>query len=402
MEEIKKDIEKAVLFTLSPFANTELIAQIKNWNYVIDFLYSRKLAGRFYRQLKQTSYLSQIPSFIEEKLEQIYHFFAIKNQLYLNELEKVWKALEQEKIFLLVLKGTSLLLKKFYQLGERYQIDIDFFVADGDREKIRQILKPLRYFPVYHSDHSWWSEDHYVLGEGGVRDVFMVSLEFHWDFKPLNQKFNQDLKELFKANWDWVDFKGNKYRVPSSELQFYQSAIHGCAYHPFDSAYFWSTLLDLSVILAKEKLDYDFIIEVAKKHSLSEQLAIIFYILWQKLGLGEELWQKISHQIKIKNIVQKTSELLWQVFLSPYPISFANISLVLSKSSLKEKLKAISELLGVSSGVGVAVSEKKLTVKRPSVIEKLKNRTRVLTKDFIKLSINIARLYRKTGFKPIP
>mgnify|MGYP000489319100 CR=1 FL=1 len=200
-----------------------------------------------------------------------------------------------------------------------------------------------------------------------------------------------------------MSHNGLNYRIPTAELQFYQSAIHGSVYHPFDTGYFWSSLLDMVVILSKARLDFKFILEMALKQNLSEYLAIMIYIVWKKLGLGEEFWRKIKEEISTSiQQIEKIGELIWEVFLNPYPISFVNLSLLLSKTSLSTKLKALFELLGLSKGVKVVVEEKEISQARPSFISKLTNRLKILDFDLIRLMVNMARLYRKTNFTPIP
>jgi len=402
-QNLQAEIEKAVLFALCPSEEPALLQSISNWEEVSRFLISRKLAGRFFHRLRANSCLELVPEPFALELEKAYQLFVIKNKLFLEELERIWKALKKEINQIMIFKGIGLLLSGFYQLGERYQVDIDFLVSDYPREKLCFLVQELDYIPTEHSDQFWWSEEHFVLkGSRGAGDVFSVFLEFHWEFKPINHTSGRELVWALFNHQEIIDRQNQRYVVPNPEMQFYLSAIHGSAFHPFDSSYFWVSLMDLSTISSQKKLNLDLIIPLAQTQGLTEHLGIMIYLLWEKLGGEESIWEKFQQALEQKKLVIKTAQKLWEAFLKPQPLSLTNLSLLLAKTSWKEKLKALKEFSGLSSGEEIKAEEKTITFQRPSFFNLFKRRLKLLAdKEFLSLIWQMARFYRKTDFRPI-
>ena len=400
--ELKKEIENAVLFALYRSPEPEFLKNISRWDEVCRFLISRKLAGRFFHRL-QNSNQSLVPESVYSKLKQVYQLFAVKNQLFLKELERIWSYLEKEIDELMIFKGMGLIISGFYHIGERYQVDMDFLVNNFPREKLRSLVPELGYLSVQHSDQFWWSEEHFLLkGSKGAGDLFSVFLEFHWDFKPINQTSGKELVEALLSNQERIEREGRTYVIPTAEIQFYLSAIHGSALHPFDSSYFWVSLMDLSTIASKVSLNQSLILDLAKKQRLIEHLAVMIYLIGKKLGVEVPIWERLQESLDQNELIEKTAEKIWQAFLRPEPLSLANFSLLMAKTPWREKIKALKEFAGISRGEKVEVENKSITAPRPQLLRALRRRFQLLNnKEFISLVWQMAKFYRKTNFRPI-
>ncbi len=400
--ELKKEIENAVLFALYRSPEPEFLKNISRWDEVCRFLISRKLAGRFFHRL-QNSNQSLVPESVYSELKQVYQLFAVKNQLFLKELERIWSYLEKEIDELMIFKGMGLIISGFYHLGERYQVDMDFLVNNFPREKLCSLVQELGYLSVQHSDQFWWSEEHFLLkGSKGAGDLFSVFLEFHWDFKPINQTSGRELVEALLSNQERIEREGRTYVIPTAEIQFYLSAIHGSALHPFDSSYFWVSLMDLSTIASKVSLNLDLILDLAKKQRLIEHLAVMIYLIGKKLGVEVPIRERLQESLDQNELIEKTAEKIWQAFLSPEPLSLANFSLLMAKTPWREKIKALKEFAGISRGEKVEVENKSITAPRPQLLRALRRRFQLLNnKEFISLVWQMAKFYRKTNFRPI-
>jgi len=399
VEIFKDQLENAVVFALAPTPDPLLIDRVNNWRAVVEFMVNSKLAGIFFRKLQSSHLLQLIPETEAERLRQFYYFTALKNKVLLSELARIQGVLTGRDVPLVVLKGASLLLTRVCQMGERYQADLDFLVKDMERQDLRKLLEVEGYIPVEHSDRSWWSEEHFIKrGSQFGDDVFTVFLEFHWTFRPLNRGQGQELARSIFESARSVKYAGQSYQVPSLSLQFYQAAIHGSAYHPFDSAYFWVSLSDLSA-LAREAFDPQPVIELAEKHRMLEHLGVMSWILSSNLGLASGLWEAVAQKTPgLKPVMEETGQALWHGLLNPAPISFANLIYLFSRASFASKLHAFWELSGMARGERVEVMGKSIKARRTGFFRLFASRLRKLNREFLRMVWQMARFYRSIGF----
>ncbi len=396
--QLKNEIESAVLFTLQKDVNARQLPTIENWPAVCDFLVSRKLAGRFYRHAQTQDLLGLIPEAERESLRQFYHLTAIKNKVLFTELKRVWEGLESPLVNLVLLKGASLILRGVYLPGERYQNDLDFLVRGVEKPELRKQISGLNYHYVQHADQQDWSEENYVLeGSKGAGDVFTVFLEFHWTFRPINRSGGQILARDLWAGAEELRSDGRSYRIPSAELQFYQAGLHGSAHHPFDSGYFWVALMDLSALSEKLTLNPSAIIAFAESQGLAEHLGIMSYLLANKLGLLPELWEQLAgRNAQSRTLIEQTAQKIWQALLNPRPVSLSHIIYLFAPTEAKNKRKAILELAGLRKhGDAVSVDGVHLANPRPGFFYLLSHRVRALDWEFLKLVWQVAKFYRR-------
>jgi len=397
---LKGELENAVVFGLGQKADPALIDQVNNWRAVSEFMVNSKLAGVFFRKLQSARLLQVVPDTELERLRQFYYFTALKNKVLLSELGRIREVFAGRNVPLVLLKGASLLLTGAYQMGERYQADLDFLVQGMEREELRSLLKSVGYVPVEHSDRRWWSEEHFIKsGSKGADEIFSVFLEFHWTFRPLNRGRGDELAQAILGQTVSANYRGQSYQVPSQSLQFYQAAIHGSAYHPFDSAYFWVSLADLSA-LAGKAVDHQLLTNLAEKQGMLEHLGVMCWILSAKLGFAPGLWESAANKNPgLKPVLEKTGQAAWRGLLSPTPISFANLIYLFSRTSLASRARALLELAGLARGERVEVQGKSLKAPRTGFFSQLAARLRKLDREFIRLVWQMARFYRNIRFR---
>ncbi len=81
-------------------------------------------------------------------LEEIYRYTWLRNQRLANAAAQVVHALQAEKIEVLLLKGLSLLITGYDDIGERYMDDFDFMIRPADVERAVAVLETLGWKPV--------------------------------------------------------------------------------------------------------------------------------------------------------------------------------------------------------------------------------------------------------------
>lgn len=400
-EKLKTEIENAIIFTLSCVPDPARLQKIEHWPQVIDFLITRKTAGMFFGRLRELNACRVVPAPELERCLQFYYFTALKNKVFFEELKKIWKLLQGQGTSAVLLKGSALILRGLYQPGERYQADLDFLVCDIEREKLKELVATLGYQPVTHSDQRWWSEEHFIRsGSKGLDDMFSAFLEFHWTFRPLNLGGGEELAKAIFQSSRRIAHKGTEYKIPSPEIQFYQAGIHGSAYHPFDSAYFWVSLADQARLSAHNQMNYSMIAEFAKSQGLIEHLGVMGWLLKEKLGHRQDLWSIASQKVpQAAAIMEETAEAVWSGLLNPQPFSFANLVYLFSRSSLRDRVRACLELAGMTKGEHVQVQGVMLSVARAGFFRSLRSKLRRLDWGFLRLVCKMAVFYRSIGFR---
>jgi len=397
-KELKREIESAVLFALAKEPEAGLLQKIEHWPEVGNFISSRKLAGRFYQRVKENHLFNLIPEPALENLKQFYHLTAIKNKILFKEMQRVCDQLKSPEINLILLKGASLILRRVFQPGERYQNDLDFLLSGMDRDTLKETIFRLGYLSVQHSDQQDWSEANFKLSEGkSFGDAFSVFLEFHWTFRPLNYLSGEKLAKDILNGSEAIGYDSRTYQIPRAELQFYQAGLHGCAHHPFDSGYFWVSLMDLSALASSLKLNYRQIINFAEDQGLAQNLGVMSYLMAEKLHIFPEFWQELaSRSPKLKPLIEQTGQAIWWGFLNPRPISLIHIIYLFSPTEAKNKRNAFLELTGLRKrGEQVQVNGVPLTSPRPRFFALLASRLRILDWDFLKLIWQTAKFCGK-------
>ena len=401
MELLKKDLENACLFTLAKNPDPALLKGINHWPGVCDFLASRKIAGVFFRRLNAMGLSHLAPEPELEKVRQFYYFTALKNKVLFSELMKLWPVFSGKNVALVLLKGSSLIARGFFQPGERFQADLDFLISGMERPELKVLLGDAGYDYMEHSDPRSWSEEHYIRsGSKGVDDVFSVFLEFHYTFRPLNEGSGAELaKAIFKSS-QAVEYKGRTYQIPRAEMQFYQASIHGSAYHPFDSAYFWVSLSDQAAIMNSVPLNYSLIAEHAQNQRMLEHLGLMSWILANKLGYGKELWETIANKTpKMRGVMEETGQALWQGLLNSNPVSFSSLVYILSRSNLKTRVHSLLELTRLAKGEHFHVQGKRLNPPRPGFIALFLSRLKRFNGEYARLIWQVAKFYKKTKYQ---
>lgn len=401
METLIKDLENASLFALAKGADAGILKGITNWPQVSDFLVTRKLAGVFFKKLAGQGAAGLVPEAELERLRQFYYLIALKNKAMFSELKKVQDAFAGKNVNLVLLKGASLIMRGFFQPGERYLADLDFLIEGIERPGLRDMLAQAGYSQMEHSDRHWWSEEHFVSsGSKWLEDAFSISLEFHYTFRPLNRGSGEELaKTIFKCAQS-AEYKGGSYRVPSAELQLYQAGIHGSAHHPFDSAYFWVSLADLAAIISAVKVDYSIISELAENQGMLEHLGVMSWLLTRKLGISSGLWEAIINKIpKMKDTMENTGQALWKGLLKPNPVSFTNLVYILGSSNFKDRVHACLQLMGLKKAVQFKMEGQRFHPPRKGFGAFFRSRIKRFNGEFIRLVWQMAKFYRKSKFR---
>jgi hypothetical protein len=118
----------------------------------------------------------------------------IRNVLLLNELDKIDRILDIENIKIIVIKGSSLILKNIFKSDEREMSDIDVFVKQNDFKKFENILYKSGFKKIEKGYNSYYKE----IGGYFAPIIF----DIHYDF--IGIKFD----DIETENTEYKNIKG--------------------------------------------------------------------------------------------------------------------------------------------------------------------------------------------------
>ena len=190
----------------------------------------------------------------------------IRNVLLLNELDKIDRILDIENIKIIVIKGSSLILKNIFKSDEREMSDIDVFVKQNDFKKFENILYKSGFKKIEKGYNSYYKE----IGGYFAPIIF----DIHYDF--IGIKF------------DDIETENTEYKnIKASSLidDFMITSIHSVVRHGYLGK---KDLEDLFRIYREGVKKYsDFVNKVIRK---SEKLGFgyIVYLCFKKIGVNLE------------------------------------------------------------------------------------------------------------------
>jgi len=91
-----------------------------------------KLSGYFFSSIKETKLLELLPIRFKEEIEKYYSNQSEYNKMLLNEIEKLNKIFNEEKMKVIFLKGPIFTLKYYGDIGSRSISDIDILIKTTD------------------------------------------------------------------------------------------------------------------------------------------------------------------------------------------------------------------------------------------------------------------------------
>jgi hypothetical protein len=112
-----------------------------DWNALIKYFHKEGMAGIAHRFLRNR----QLPAQIHSTLAGLYHGNVARNLNFVAALKSLEKALEQEALEVMTLKGASLMAHIYPNIGLRPMEDLDLLVRPADHQRLVRILVGLGY-----------------------------------------------------------------------------------------------------------------------------------------------------------------------------------------------------------------------------------------------------------------
>jgi hypothetical protein len=267
-----------------PFAGLDNL----NWNYIFQQSNIHKVAPLLYNNIKTLP----VPGDILKKFEYIYTHTALRNMLYLEELNKILNVFEREGIKCVILKGPCLAQNVYHNIALRPFLDIDLLIKKEDIQKTVLILKKAGYTS---QNEKFYLKYHFHLPlfkQGKTP----FNIELHWDIADKFILHKTDINKIIdlSENNTLPDDINILYLLLHIEKHaFFNKAIYNeknprdwIFENPLDNQLIWYT--DIYELLKKSNLKINNLTKIAEEWCIENCFYYNLYIL-NKLYPIEEL-----------------------------------------------------------------------------------------------------------------
>lgn len=167
-----------------------------DWESIVQLAVIQSVAPLFYHRLKTVYPKINIPANLKQNLQKSYLASVIRNVQLYNELSEVLKALRNENIPVIVLKGAHLAETIYGNTALRPMCDVDILIKKTDLLKAEKKLLEMGYSSSREDDIEVACTKHHHLPP--LVKQGSAPVEIHWTIKQLTSPFTIDLDELWE------------------------------------------------------------------------------------------------------------------------------------------------------------------------------------------------------------
>ena len=228
-----------------------------------------------------------------DKLKGIGRFIWFKNQLLFSKIKPILKAIEKEKIPILLLKGATLALGYYENIGLRTMEDIDIFVPRQEAMRVMGIVEKCGW-----KRFNIWR----LFGEELIRKRHSVgfsngkgqAMDLHWEGLWCSYKSNVD-DWLWQAAQDFI-FEGVPVKILTPSDQFFHVCIHGAQRQAWINSQDIKWIPDAMRIIKGSSLDWDRVIELCRDSRVTLQMkeAVNYLYFYLKAPIPAQVLEKFD------------------------------------------------------------------------------------------------------------
>jgi hypothetical protein len=309
-----------------------LQASANDWEALINLAELHGIGPYLYHQLKENQVLHQIPDNIQEKLHLKYLTNAVINMRIYQELADILRALKNQQLPVILLKGVFLAEKVYSNIALRVMSDIDLLLPRSSISNALQILEAQGYHASYP-----FNVDEECLHSHSLPPLYhpgLKTIDLHWNISPTNDVFNIEVESLWKNAISEI-ISGMDVLVLSPEDLLLHLTHHFAYTHLFIYRLF--QLCDISQILEKyqDQFNWEHFIQRAMDWGVRKTVFLA-------LRVAQELIQAPVPSYVLRKLVPndfKPQHLEWIIEQILIPANFSiNLGEFWTAGSPKQKL----------------------------------------------------------------
>jgi len=252
--------------------------KVSDWEEPVRLACNCYIGQLVFARLRSAGLLDLVPPEVRDRLQVLYLQTAALNALRLRQMLELSSRLSARGVRTLYLKGTSLIIAGDYpDPAQRMFADVDVLVAEAHRAAVRQ---------VFAESGEWHELPPYSAGDT-YQTVWLnrwrTLIEVHWRMGTVNEVPNRVAEERLWSRAVEVNYRGHRAWIPSPEDRFIQAAVHGTAWHPFNSSFLYMAFADLAHLAGKpeQPLDWAWIGRALERERILEHAAVATELGWE-------------------------------------------------------------------------------------------------------------------------
>jgi len=271
-----------------------------DWDEIITYLESHRIAALFYYRLKSENLDSYIPNEFIKKLQEIHRCTVDDNVRMYFKISKVFSTLANEGIPFIVQKGAVLAESVYPSIGLRPMCDVDILAKREDMGTLEKVMSNL----------GWMANSDIPLSDGDVNAPIAINY-----LSELNQiELHLNIHEI--PTFDpWV----NAYtaKIASNDVLVMGKSdflIHLCL-HLYTHFYkqkgsnliWWCDILEF-IKRYEHEINWDYMIKIAREYDVENPIHHILYLIKDKLG--GQVPSDFLNQFRTKTPLTSLSDIL--------------------------------------------------------------------------------------------
>lgn len=295
-----------------------LVHENLDWDYIVQMANANSLKPILYWNLRKIT-PTKVPDEIIYYLKDYFSTNVQKNLLMYGELLRILKIFNLNNIDTVPYKGPLLSIEAYGNIAFRDFSDIDIYVDKNDLLRLKEILLQESYEPEL--DLKPEIEKRYIDTQRELKFFnrkLGVTLEVHWDFKPLFLSAPKNFHIFNKEKSFVYNIDNVPVIQPSFEDMFIILAIHNAGHR-------WSKIswvCDIKEFVNIYNLNWLKIQRKARRLKIEKILYINLYLAHNLLGLEiPDSIEKHSRNVDFEHLLAQFEQRLLKVEHNPLTLS---------------------------------------------------------------------------------
>ncbi len=287
------------------------------WEKLKFMLLYNELASFLYIILKNNSL--SLPFDFLSFLKNVYYRDLFRYIVLFNELLTILDAANKKSILIIPIKGFSIGEEYYKKFGFRPLSDIDLLIKEEELEKGIKLLCELGYEKnFFGAKESYWRNKQCHINFLKRNKNGSILVELHWslDFKRDNKYALSCLWKRLKK----VKIKDKEIFVMAPEDTLFSLALHQ---RRFGKVFNLKYICDVGIILEKEKLNWEYIIEAAYRERIK---ASLYFLLYQTQIILDKDLSKYLKKLRIsswhKRLISCVIRKYTKSFITPFNLKY--------------------------------------------------------------------------------
>lgn len=283
-----------------------------DWHDLIQQARSHAVLYLLYHRLKKRNLDSYIPADILQTVRTEYFEQAWRNNSLYNDLSKILKALQQENIPVILLKGAHLAQIVYSNIALRPMSDIDILVKKNDLPKAKDLLLELGYTPLKDIDIATACASSQHLPPMVKQDAPPV--ELHWTIENSTRPFTIDIEGLWQRAQP-TSVGGVDTLTLSPDDLLLHLCLHTSVHHLFSNGL--RAFCDILEIIRhyQDELDWKTVQRRAEEWGVSNAVYLTLYLA--KSLLSADVPEALFNELRPENCAESIAEAEVLIFNGP-------------------------------------------------------------------------------------